>query len=723
MNKQTHAIIVGAGLGGLASAIGLSKLGFRVSVFEKAQKLLPNGFGIGITTNGLQALKYLGAYEPVAREGCEVETSVIKSADGQLISIAPVKAIAERTGVPSRSFQRAALHGALLAQVPPECMHLGATCVGVETRGERVYARFQDGQGCKEIEGDLVIGADGINSSVMSALHGEQPMRHAGYVVWLSVMELAHPALKRGYNAHYWGLGSRFGIHDVGDGQWYWWGTKNKTQVPARLRELHHVRCDESPAYHDELVTAFSGFAEEVRHAITSTPVERVYMLNTRDRDPLPHWGKGRVTLLGDAAHPMLTSLGQGACAAFEDAAVLVSCLAREPDTARALSAYERLRIKPTTDLVLKSRRMSAIEQLDHPLTQRLRNAALRRAPRPLLDAQLEKMLTFSLPSSEPRHRLGHARRAVAHANGRSHSQGNGHERAGASSPQIAIVTGASTGIGRAIAERLARSGMTVLAGVRQPEAERALHALGEPRLLPWLLDVTDQDSIVAAVAKAHELTASGGELRVLVNNAAVSRAGPLEAVSVSDLREQLEVNVVGAAAMTQAALPALIAAHGRVLNIGSNIGRAAPPFLGPYAASKAALETLSDVLRRELAPFGVSVSLVVPGAVMTPVWGKLARSSVQVMANASPAIRSRYAATLQRFVALNQRTAERSRQTPDAVAEAVERIVWTSHPKPRYDLGVDVAAGSLATRVLPASLFDLAYSRLLRVPAARSAS
>jgi 2-polyprenyl-6-methoxyphenol hydroxylase-like FAD-dependent oxidoreductase/NAD(P)-dependent dehydrogenase (short-subunit alcohol dehydrogenase family) len=717
MNNNAHAIIIGAGLGGLATAIGLSRAGFRVSLFEKAPELAPAGFGIGITTNGLQALQHLGAYDVVAREGCAVETSLIQTAHGELISRAPVKAIGERTGLPSRSFQRAALQRALLSLVPPDCVRLGVACSSVEQRGERVRVRFDDGT---HSEGDFVIGADGVNSAVRRALHGEQPARHANYVVWLAVMQLEHPALKRGYNGHYWGVGSRFGMHDVGDGHWYWWATKNKARVPAELRELHYVRCAEHPAYRNELITTFAGFTDEVRHAIAVTPASRVFMLNTRDRDPLPHWGTGRVTLLGDAAHPMLTSLGQGASAAFEDAAVLTRCLSRDPDAPRALASYERLRIGPTTEIVNSTRRMSAIEQLDHPVAVRMRNEVFRRTPQALVDSQLEKLLTFSMP--EPKN--GHARsNGVTSPVNALPSRANGRSTAADGGAQIVIVTGASTGIGRAIAERLAVSGLTVLAGVRQPAAERELSGLGLSRLLPCMLDVTDHASIAAVVARAQELIARGGQLRAIVNNAALSKVSPLEAVSLVDLREHLEVNVIGAMAMTQAALPALLASRGHVLNIGSNIGRVAPPFLGPYAASKAALETLSDVLRRELAPFGVHVSLIVPGAVMTPVWSKMAESGARVLADSAPVIRSRYSAALQRFVALNQRSAERSRQTPEDVARAVERCVWAANPKPRYELGMEVAAGSIASRILPAAVLDLAYSRLLSTPAARSLS
>jgi len=281
---------------------------------------------------------------------------------------------------------------------------------------------------------------------------------------------------------------------------------------------------------------------------------------------------------------------------------------------------------------------------------------------------------------------------------------------------QVVLVTGASTGIGRAIAARLAGAGFHVLAGVRQPAAERELAALGRAQLEPIRLDVTLPASIAAAIARVDALRARGAELRALVNNAAICVASPLEAVSLAELREHLEVNVLGVAAMTQAALPSLVAARGRIANIGSTIGRVAPPFLGPYALSKAALETMTDVMRRELSYASVQVSMIVPGVVMTPVWGKIAAGAAGAMARATPEVCARYEPALRRFVEQNHQTAVRSRQSADDVARVVERWLRARAPRRRYEVGFSVTAGSIASRLVPAALLDHAFRRLLRV-------
>src|SRR3954452_24414613 len=180
------------------------------------------------------------------------------------------------------------------------------------------------------------------------------------------------------------------------------------------------------------------------------------------------------------------------------------------------------------------------------------------------------------------------------------------------------VVTGASTGIGEASVLHLKELGFKPLAGVRKEEdAER----LRDEGLQPLKLDVTDKVSTAAARAEAEQ--ASGGRLAGLVNNAGVALSAPLEYIPIDRLRQQLEINLIGQVAVTQAFLPHLRAAHGRIVNVSSIGGRVALPMLGPYAASKFALEAVSDSLRREMRPFGVEVVVVEAGGIRTPIWDK----------------------------------------------------------------------------------------------------
>jgi len=182
------------------------------------------------------------------------------------------------------------------------------------------------------------------------------------------------------------------------------------------------------------------------------------------------------------------------------------------------------------------------------------------------------------------------------------------------------LVTGASSGIGAAIARELSLRGFRVFGTVRRAEDEASLRAAG---VTPVRMDVTDQASIARARVDVLRLL-DGGPLVGLVNNAGIPAAGPLELVPLEELRRVLEVNLVGVVAVTQAFLPQLKAARGRIVNVSSIAGRLALPFMGPYAASKFALEAISDSLRRELLPFGVTVIVVQPGSIQSNIWNKV---------------------------------------------------------------------------------------------------
>jgi NAD(P)-dependent dehydrogenase (short-subunit alcohol dehydrogenase family) len=264
------------------------------------------------------------------------------------------------------------------------------------------------------------------------------------------------------------------------------------------------------------------------------------------------------------------------------------------------------------------------------------------------------------------------------------------------------VVTGASSGIGRATAIRLARGGWRVFGGVRRDEDARSL---AEQGVEPLRLDVTDAAEIAAAA------DAVGGELHGLVENAGIAIAAPLELVPLEELRHQLEVNVVGQVAVLQALLPALRRARGRVVLMGSIGGRSALPFLGPYAASKHALEAVADVLRVELRPFGIAVSIVEPASIATPIWQKGAARSERLQAGASAEAAELYAAATARFreVAL----ARGPGGDPDTVAQAVEHALSASRPRARYLVGRDAHLRAWIER-LPTPLRDRVLAKAL---------
>jgi NAD(P)-dependent dehydrogenase (short-subunit alcohol dehydrogenase family) len=268
-----------------------------------------------------------------------------------------------------------------------------------------------------------------------------------------------------------------------------------------------------------------------------------------------------------------------------------------------------------------------------------------------------------------------------------------------------AVITGASTGIGRATALHLDRLGWRVFAGVRRNEDGAALKALASERLTPIMLDVTDRDLVKAAAALVDKAVGDAG-LAGLVNNAGIAVAGPLEFLPLDLLEEQLKVNVVGQVAVTQAFLPLLRRGRGRIVNISSDNGKAAWPYLGAYCASKHAIEALADSLRMELRPWGLKVILIEPGSIKTEIFGKSKTMADQLLEGLPPQGHKLYGPVIKTLYKVTQ-LMEDTAIEPDAVARAVAKALTAARPKARYVVGIDARFQIFAARVLPTSWRD----------------
>jgi NAD(P)-dependent dehydrogenase (short-subunit alcohol dehydrogenase family) len=280
------------------------------------------------------------------------------------------------------------------------------------------------------------------------------------------------------------------------------------------------------------------------------------------------------------------------------------------------------------------------------------------------------------------------------------------------------LITGASTGIGQATALRLAKAGWTVLAGVRsEADGERLAGEAPGGRVQPVLLDVTDREQIRQVAARVSELgggrESSPGRLDALVNNAGIGFGGPLELISPEDMRKQFDVNVLGQVAVTQAMLPALRAAHGRVAFMSSVGGRVAMAFTAPYAASKHALEAIGDALRVELASSNVQVTLVEPGSVATPIWEKARETGQQL--TVPPNLQQQYGHVPAAMDKTLKDTAKRG-VPPEQVAATIETALTAKRMKSRYVVGRDARAMIIARRLLPDHVFDRVAKRALGV-------
>ena len=288
------------------------------------------------------------------------------------------------------------------------------------------------------------------------------------------------------------------------------------------------------------------------------------------------------------------------------------------------------------------------------------------------------------------------------------------------SSPMNVVVTGASTGIGAACALDCVSRGMTVFAGVRDPRAGEALVAKAGPSLIPILLDVTDEPSIARSRDVVQRVVGKAG-LGGLVNNAGIVVGSPLEVIPLAQLRTQLEVNVIGQIAVTQAFLPLLRQGHGRIVNMGSIAGRGTIPLLGPYSASKYALEALTDALRMELQPWGIQVSIIEPGAIATPIWEKSGKAAQELEALAGDEAKILYGEAVSRVREAVAQSAERA-ISPDAVVRAVHHALTASCPKTRYLVGNDAKLRAWMVKWLPDRMQDILLTLALNYPRKDSA-
>lgn len=277
------------------------------------------------------------------------------------------------------------------------------------------------------------------------------------------------------------------------------------------------------------------------------------------------------------------------------------------------------------------------------------------------------------------------------------------------------VVTGASTGIGQACALRLDRAGWRVFAGVRKEADAQRFRQEASERLTPVMLDVTDEAQVRSAAETVVAAIGDAG-LAGLVNNAGIGVAGPLEFLPLDELRRQLDVNVIGQIAVTQAFLPLIRKGNGRIVNIGSISGKLATPLMGPYCASKFALEALTDSLRQELRPWGMAVSLVEPGSIATPIWEKGQAAGDELEKNLPEEAMMRYGKAVN---ALREaaRKFEAAGIPPDRVARAVEHALTARRPRTRYVVGFDATVQRLLAAVVPDRLRDGVIARQLGLP------
>jgi salicylate hydroxylase len=360
-HQQLRVITIGAGIGGLAAAVALRQRGFEVQVYERSGKLEEVGAGLQVGPNAVKVLRALGLQDALRRNAYEPTNMVsLKWDDASLRHRVPLKATATAEyGAPYMTAHRAHIHGLLRDALPDGTVTLGKTCTGAFTDKDRAVARFSDGS---EAEGDVVIGADGIRSAIRAQLFGADSPRFTEMMCWRCMVPMEK-------------VPTRFGpdnsVH-LEHGEYFGWIGPNGHVIcyPIGQGEMLNIFAghvtdqwvEESwsaESSQQELLDAYAGWNEALlgmfRH------VHHVYKWGIYDRDPVPEWTRGRVTLLGDAAHPTMPTLAQGGNMAIEDGFVLARNLARHgSDVASGLAGYVAERQPRTARITLQSRQQFA---------------------------------------------------------------------------------------------------------------------------------------------------------------------------------------------------------------------------------------------------------------------------------------------------------------------------------------------------------------------------
>ncbi len=370
-----RTLIVGAGIGGLAAAAGLRRDDHDVVVLERGEEVAGLGAGISLWPNAINALGRLGLRDAVMEVGSPVSSGSIRTWRGDVllpdeVATFPGALRGAAGGGPSPD-----LHQALLGSLDAGVVRTRAEVTGVDQDDSGVRVVLADGS---LEEGDLVVGADGIRSAVRSSVLADGPPRYSGATAWRTVVPLDAGLLRRTRDGEYWGHGRLFGIVRLGDDSAYCFSA-------ARAPEGERGTPEEEKA---ALLAGVDGWADPIPELVAATPAEAILRHDLYDRPAKGPWGKKRVTTLGDAAHPMLPNLGQGACQAIEDAAALAHALRPgqpRPDDAipveTDLRAYESARMARAHMVVRQSRQASRAALARGPVAEGLRNLVLRSLP------------------------------------------------------------------------------------------------------------------------------------------------------------------------------------------------------------------------------------------------------------------------------------------------------------------------------------------------------
>lgn len=368
-------IVAGAGIGGLTAAIALSRHGVEVEVVERAAELLPLGAGLTLQPNAMRALDALDLAGPVERAGARLGPTVLRTSSGRRLGGMDLSRLSKEVG-PAVGIHRGQLQRLLLASLGESRIRYGVTVLGASTAADHALLDTSDGGR----QADAVVGADGANSTIRAALHGAMTPRYAGYTCWRGVV----PGRFCDGLSESWGRGRRFGLVPIGDNATYWFATRNAPEG------------EKDTAARTSLLEMFGDFHNPIPEVLARTPDSAILRHDIYNLAPLSVWGRGRVTLLGDAAHPMTPNLGQGACQAIEDAVVLARVLTEPVRGADSITDrlrdYEAQRRPRTRTITEAARRLGEIGQWESSFGVWVRGALMQLTPDWVMRRRVKKL-------------------------------------------------------------------------------------------------------------------------------------------------------------------------------------------------------------------------------------------------------------------------------------------------------------------------------------------
>jgi len=374
-------LISGGGIGGLSIAVGLGRLNRDFLVLEQAAELRELGAGLLLSPNAVRALQALEIWDAVAAKGKRTTQWDLLNDKGTLLRKVRIPG-----SIPSLSIHRADLHNILLKEVGLSRIRLNSKTVSYQEFRNCVSVRLAGGG---TVEGSALIGADGLWSAVREQRFGHARPQYGGYGGWRGVASFVPKGYEGDRLSESWGRGGRFGIAPIDEHRTYWYASDN---LPEHWRPY--------PETHREYLSRrYANWHEPVLDLIRATPEEQILFSPIHDRRPRWNWSSPRVTLLGDAAHPMTPNLGQGACSAMEDAVVLMSLLKRH-SVVSALRTYSRRRWPRTAIIQMQSRMVGwAVQAQSYPMIV-LRNAITRCLPESLIDTGMSFLFNYDAARS-----------------------------------------------------------------------------------------------------------------------------------------------------------------------------------------------------------------------------------------------------------------------------------------------------------------------------------